>query len=46
MNKILFVLLYLQIQSTKPDKSKPRIVEKKDDYVHVEYESPILGVSA
>ncbi|PSS11816.1 Serine/threonine-protein kinase C70.05c [Actinidia chinensis var. chinensis] len=32
------------IQSTKPDKSKPRIVEKKDDYVHVEYESPILGL--
>ncbi|XP_058210650.1 uncharacterized protein LOC131323046 [Rhododendron vialii] len=32
------------IQSTKADKSKPRIVEKKDDYVHVEYESPILGL--
>ncbi|KAH0854279.1 hypothetical protein HID58_083956 [Brassica napus] len=32
------------IKSTKPDKFTPRIVEKKDDYVHVEYESPILGV--
>ncbi|XP_052194009.1 uncharacterized protein LOC127802315 isoform X2 [Diospyros lotus] len=32
------------IQSTKPDKSTPRIVEKKDDYVHIEYESPILGL--
>ncbi|KAL7238680.1 hypothetical protein ACSBR2_004722 [Camellia fascicularis] len=32
------------IQSTKADKSKPRIAEKKDDYVHVEYESPIFGL--
>ncbi|KAJ4896298.1 Uncharacterized protein Rs2_23092 [Raphanus sativus] len=32
------------IKSTKPDKFTPRIVEKKDDYVHVEYESPILGL--
>lgn len=39
------LLLLLQIKSTKPDKFTPRIVEKKDDYVHVEYESPILGVS-
>ncbi|XP_021912029.1 uncharacterized protein LOC110825819 [Carica papaya] len=31
------------IKSTKPDKYSPRIVEKKDDYVHVEYQSPILG---
>lgn len=31
------------IKSTKPDKFTPRIVEKKDDYLHVEYESPILG---
>ncbi|KAK9273195.1 hypothetical protein L1049_018002 [Liquidambar formosana] len=31
------------IKSTKPDKFTPRIVEKKDDYVRVEYESPILG---
>ncbi|KAF5176805.1 Duf1499 family protein [Thalictrum thalictroides] len=31
------------IQSTKPDKFTPRIVEKKDDYVRVEYESPIMG---
>ncbi|KAH7848921.1 hypothetical protein Vadar_010271 [Vaccinium darrowii] len=31
------------IKSTKADKSKPQVVEKKDDYVHVEYESPILG---
>ncbi|KFK35281.1 hypothetical protein AALP_AA5G264400 [Arabis alpina] len=32
------------IKATKPDKFTPRIVEKKDDYVHVEYESPILGL--
>ncbi|CAH2063314.1 unnamed protein product [Thlaspi arvense] len=32
------------IKSTKPDKFSPRIVEEKDDYVHVEYESPILGL--
>ncbi|XVF73399.1 hypothetical protein PTKIN_Ptkin12aG0198700 [Pterospermum kingtungense] len=31
------------IKSTKPDKYTPKIVEKKDDYVRVEYESPILG---
>ena len=35
----------MKIKSTKPDKYTPKIVEKKDDYVHVEYESPILGVS-
>lgn len=37
--------MILQIKSTKPDKFTPRIAEKKDDYVRVEYESPILGVS-
>ncbi|XVF22706.1 hypothetical protein REPUB_Repub12eG0194100 [Reevesia pubescens] len=31
------------IKSTKPEKYTPKIVEKKDDYVLVEYESPILG---
>ncbi|ERN13301.1 hypothetical protein AMTR_s00041p00067390 [Amborella trichopoda] len=31
------------IESTKPDNFTPRIVEKKDDYVRVEYESPIMG---
>ncbi|KAJ4954839.1 hypothetical protein NE237_011622 [Protea cynaroides] len=31
------------IESVKPDKFTPRIVEKKDDYIRVEYESPILG---
>ncbi|KAJ7962215.1 DUF1499 family protein [Quillaja saponaria] len=31
------------IKSTKPDKFTPRIVEKKDDYIRVEYQSPILG---
>lgn len=31
------------IKSTKPDKFTPRIMEKKDDYIRVEYESPILG---
>lgn len=32
------------IKSTKPDRFTPHLVEKKDDYVHVEYESPILGL--
>ncbi|KAK5783420.1 hypothetical protein PVK06_037928 [Gossypium arboreum] len=32
------------IKSTKPDKYTPKIVEKKDDYVLVEYESPIIGI--
>ncbi|CAM6014772.1 unnamed protein product [Sphagnum balticum] len=31
------------IQSTKPDNFTPRIVEKTDDYVYVEYSSPFLG---
>jgi uncharacterized protein (DUF1499 family) len=31
------------IQSTKPDNFTPRIVEKTDDYVYVEYLSPFLG---
>ncbi|XP_016694296.1 uncharacterized protein [Gossypium hirsutum] len=29
---------------TKPDKCTPKNEEKKDDYVPVEYESPILGI--
>ncbi|XP_024019058.1 uncharacterized protein LOC21405243 [Morus notabilis] len=32
------------IKSSKPDKFTPRIVETKDDYVRVEYQSPILGL--
>ncbi|KAK4379386.1 hypothetical protein RND71_001248 [Anisodus tanguticus] len=32
------------LKSTKPDESSPKIVEKKDDYVRVEYESRILGL--
>ncbi|GMH21674.1 hypothetical protein Nepgr_023516 [Nepenthes gracilis] len=32
------------IESTKPDNFMPRIMEKKDDYVRVEYEFPILGL--
>lgn len=35
----------LQIESTKPDNFTPLILEKKDDYLRVEYQSPILGVS-
>ncbi|XVF79892.1 hypothetical protein PTKIN_Ptkin15bG0027100 [Pterospermum kingtungense] len=31
------------IKSTKPDRYTPKIVEKKEDYVLVEYGSPILG---
>lgn len=31
------------IKSTKPDNFTPKIVEQKEDYVYVEYQSPILG---
>lgn len=31
------------IKSTKPDNSTPKIVEQREDYVYVEYESPIFG---
>ncbi|PIN23794.1 hypothetical protein CDL12_03490 [Handroanthus impetiginosus] len=31
------------IKLTKPDNFTPKITEKTDDYVRVEYESPILG---
>ena len=41
---IVFMVLS-QLKSTKPDNFTPRVVEKKDDYIRVEYESPILGVS-
>ncbi|XP_010524361.1 PREDICTED: uncharacterized protein LOC104802443 [Tarenaya hassleriana] len=32
------------INSTRPDKFTPRVVERKDGYVHVEYQSPLLGL--
>lgn len=32
------------IESTRPDKFNPTVVERTDDYVRVEYESPILGL--
>lgn len=44
MNHSQLFQLILQIKSTKPDNFTPKIVEKRDDYVRVEYESPILGV--
>ncbi|KAI3710427.1 hypothetical protein L2E82_40207 [Cichorium intybus] len=31
------------IISTKPDNFTPRVVEKKEDYIQLEYESPTLG---
>ncbi|KAI4356807.1 hypothetical protein L6164_000795 [Bauhinia variegata] len=31
------------IESTNPDKFTPKIVERKQDYLRVEYQSPILG---
>jgi hypothetical protein len=33
-----------QVTKTKPDNFTPRIVDKTDDYIRVEYESPIFGV--
>lgn len=42
--EVAMVELLEVIESTKPDKFTPRIAEKKDDYVRVEYESPILGL--
>lgn len=38
MNELIQV-----IKSKKPDNFTPRIMEKKDDYIRVEYESPIMG---
>ncbi|XP_028553357.1 uncharacterized protein LOC110114471 isoform X2 [Dendrobium catenatum] len=38
MEELLQVLV-----SERPDRFTPRVVEKKDDYVRVEYESPIFG---
>ncbi|KAL9258705.1 hypothetical protein AKJ16_DCAP24130 [Drosera capensis] len=32
------------IESTRPDNFTPLIMEKKDDYIRVEYQSPILGL--
>ncbi|WCJ22844.1 hypothetical protein M5689_004911 [Euphorbia peplus] len=32
------------IKATKPDKFTPKIAEKEEDYLHVEYQSPILGL--
>ncbi|KAK6918512.1 Protein of unknown function DUF1499 [Dillenia turbinata] len=32
------------IETTTPGKFTPRIVERTDDYVHVEYQTPILGL--
>lgn len=32
------------IESTKPDKFNPKVVERMEDYVRVEYASPILGL--
>ncbi|KAK8443613.1 hypothetical protein SEVIR_9G003500v4 [Setaria viridis] len=34
------------VTKTKPDNFTPRIVDKTDDYVRVEYESPIFGVAS
>ncbi|XP_066368047.1 uncharacterized protein [Miscanthus floridulus] len=31
------------VTKTKPDNFTPRIVDKTDDYIRVEYESPIFG---
>ncbi|RZC29948.1 hypothetical protein D0Y65_001529 [Glycine soja] len=33
----------IRIESTTPDKFSPRIVERKEDYIRVEYQSSILG---
>ena len=34
-----------QIKTTKPDNFTPKIVKQTDDYVYVEYSSPLVGVS-
>jgi uncharacterized protein (DUF1499 family) len=33
------------VTKTKPDKFSPHVVENGDDYIRVEYESPIFGVA-
>ncbi|XP_039138659.1 uncharacterized protein LOC120275985 [Dioscorea cayenensis subsp. rotundata] len=32
------------VTSTKPDNFTPNVVDRKDDYIRVEYESPLLGL--
>ncbi|RWW77135.1 hypothetical protein BHE74_00014725 [Ensete ventricosum] len=36
--------LPLQVTSLKPDNFTPRVAERREDYIRVEYESPIMGV--
>ncbi|KXG37080.1 hypothetical protein SORBI_3001G003900 [Sorghum bicolor] len=37
------IFCWNQVAKTKPDSFTPRIVDKTDDYIRVEYESPIFG---
>lgn len=34
----------MQVTSTKPDGFEPKIIEKRKDYLYVEYTSPLMGV--
>jgi hypothetical protein len=34
------------VTSVKPDRYSPRIVQQERDYLYVEYESPVFGVSS
>lgn len=41
---LIFGWNWNQVTKTKPDNFTPRIVDKTDDYIRAEYESPIFGV--
>jgi hypothetical protein len=40
------VVMDVKVTETKPGNFTPRVVDKTDDYVRVEYESPIFGVAS
>ncbi len=35
----------VQVKKLKPDNFTPKIIKQTNDYLYVEYESPLLGVS-
>ncbi|XP_065037713.1 uncharacterized protein LOC135672998 isoform X2 [Musa acuminata AAA Group] len=43
INKDEAIAELLQVTSLKPDNFTPRVAERREDYIRVEYESPIMG---
>lgn len=38
--------MFVQVSKLKPDGFEPKIVRQTDDYLDLEYTSPIMGVSS